>query len=77
MEDGPPNLLAAENAAEHFARFGSFSRVFSGTRADLWRLALDPTNFSRPCVTDGTSGAQQLQHVMSFAYRYMNMLLQD
>jgi hypothetical protein len=36
--------------------FGKFSRTFSGTRSDLWCLALDPSLSSRPCVTDGSSG---------------------
>ncbi len=61
MESNPPEPLSGEKVV----RFGGFSRTFSGTRADLWRLALDPDNLSRPCVTDGSSGAQKYLYVMS------------
>jgi hypothetical protein len=48
------SCLPGENV--HQSTFGSFTRTFSGTRADLWRLALDPIHALRPCVTDSDSG---------------------
>lgn len=48
--------LPGENSCDSESTFGTFSRTFSGTRADLWRLALDPIHSLRPCVTDGDSG---------------------
>jgi hypothetical protein len=60
-----PNARDGPNPS--VARFGEFSRTFSGSRADLWRLALDPSHSSRPCVTDGSSGGPQLTFSLSLS----------
>jgi hypothetical protein len=52
---------------------GSFTRRFSGTSADLWRLALDPIHALRPCITDGESGLiLNYEEFTRHAARYFN-----
>jgi hypothetical protein len=54
--------------------YGSFRRTFSGTAADLWRLALDPNHALRSCVTDGDSGlALNYQQFTQHAARYASI----
>ena len=52
---------------------GSITRRFSGTSADLWRLALDPIHALRPCITDGESGlVLNYEEFTRHAARYFN-----
>jgi hypothetical protein len=67
------SYIPGESESPLVCTHGSFTRRFSGTSADLWRLALDPIHALRPCITDGESGlVLNYEEFTRHAARYFN-----